>query len=180
MASTARDCGVSAKAVEDYFGILEDLLIAVRVPAFTRRARRRLAVHPKFYFFDAGVFQAIRPRGPLDSADEIRGPALETLFLEQARALNDARSLGYTIHFWRTASGDEVDFVLYGERGLRAFEIKASANVRRDEVGSLQRFGDDYPEAKLHLLHLGRRRWHDRGVEVVPFAPFLEELDRWL
>lgn len=180
MAAVARDCGVSAKAVEDYFGILEDLLIAVRLPVFSRRARRRLAMHPKFFIFDAGVFQAIRPRGPLDSIDEIRGPALETLFLQQVRALNDARALGYTIHFWRTASGDEVDFVLYGERGLRAFEIKSSGTVRRDDVGSLVRFGEDYPEAKLQLLHLGTRRWHDRGVEVVPFGRCLEELDRWL
>ena len=38
----------------------------------------------KFYYFDAGVFQTIRPRGPLDAPDQIHGPALETLFLQQA------------------------------------------------------------------------------------------------
>lgn len=180
MAAIARDCAVSAKAVEDYLGILEDLLIAVRLPAFTRRARRRLALHPKLFLFDAGVFQAVRPRGPLDSVDEVRGPALETLFVQQVRALNDARALGYTLHFWRTAAGDEVDLVLYGERGLRAFEIKASGNVRRDDVKSLLRFGEDYPEAKLHLLYLGTRAWHDRGVEIVPMGRCLAELDQWL
>ena len=77
MAAVARDCGVRPKVVEDYFAILEDLLIAVRLPVFTRRAKRRLVAHPKFYFFDAGVFRAIRPRGPLDLAEEVEGPALE-------------------------------------------------------------------------------------------------------
>jgi len=97
MAAVARDCGVRPKVVEDYFAILEDLLIAVRLPVFTRRAKRRLVAHPKFYFFDAGVFRAIRPRGPLDVAEEVEGPALETLLLQQLRALNDYRGLGYTL-----------------------------------------------------------------------------------
>jgi len=98
-AAVARDCGVRPKVVEDYFAILEDLLIAVRLPVFTRRAKRRLVAHPKFYFFDAGVFRAIRPRGPLDVAEEVEGPALETLLLQQLRALNDYRGLGYTLHY---------------------------------------------------------------------------------
>ena len=66
MAAVARESAVNAKVAEDYFSILEDLLIAVRLPVFAKRAKRRVVAHPKFYFFDAGVFQAIRPRGPLD------------------------------------------------------------------------------------------------------------------
>ena len=97
-------------------------------------------------------------------------PALETLFLQQARALNDYRDLGYRLHYWRTAAGDEVDFVLYGERGLRAFEVKMAHNVRPDDLRGLLRFRADFPQAKAHLLYLGNRRWHDRGVEVLPFA----------
>jgi uncharacterized protein len=180
VAAVARECAVSAKVVEDYFGILEDLLIAVRLPVFTKRAKRRLLAHPKFFFFDAGVYQAIRPRGPLDAAEQIHGSALETLFLQQARALNDYRDLGYRLHYWRTATGDEVDFVLYGERGLRAFEVKMAQSVRPDDLRGLLRFRADYPQAKAHLLYLGSRRWHDRGVEVLPFADCVSQLDHWL
>src|SRR5262245_45026086 len=107
MAAVARESAVSAKVVEDYFSILEDLLIAVRLPVFAKRAKRRVIAHPKFYFFEAGVFQTIRPRGPLDAAEEIGGPALETLVLQQLRALNDYLDLGYTLSYWRTAAGDE-------------------------------------------------------------------------
>jgi len=71
------------------FSILEDLLLASKLPVFTRRARRKTILHPKFYFFDTGVYRAIRPLGPLDSPDEIDGAALETLFLQKVRALND-------------------------------------------------------------------------------------------
>lgn len=175
-AAVARDCGVSAKVVEDYFTILEDLLIGIRLPAFTRRARRRTVAHPKFYFFDAGVFQALRPRGPLDGEGSIRGVALETLLLQQVRAVNDYGRLGYGLHYWRTPAGDEVDLVLYGERGLVAVEVMSATRVRDEDLRGLLRFRRDYPEAKAFLLHLGDRTGHDRGVEVKPFGEFLATL----
>ena len=180
MAAVARECAMSAKVVEDYFTILEDLLIAMRLPVFTKRAKRRMIAHPKFYYFDAGVFQAIRPRGPLDAPEEIHGAALETLFLQQVRALNDYKGLGYRLHYWHTATGDETDFVLYGERGLSAFEIKMAQKVRPDDLRSLLRFRADFPQAKVHLLYLGQRRWHERGIEVLPFLDCVTKLDQWL
>ena len=158
MAAVARECAVKAKVVEDYFSILEDLLIAFRLPVFTRRARRRMVSHPKFYISDPGVFRAIRPRGPLDSTSEIHGAALETLVLQELRAHNEYRGLGYELHYWRTQTGDEVDFVLYGERGLHAIEVKMSDRVRPDDLASLLRFQEDYPKCTARLLHLGSRR----------------------
>ena len=180
MAAVARDCAVSAKVVEDYFTILEDLLIAVRVPVFTKHAKRRVITHPKFYYFDAGVFQAIRPRGPLDAPEQIHGAALETLFLQQVRAINDYKDLGYRVSFWRTATGEEVDFVLYGERGLRAFEVTMSDNIHGNDFNGLRRFREDFPQAKTSLLYLGHRRWHDRGIDVVPFLECVTTLDQWI
>ncbi len=177
MAAVARGCGVSAKLAESHFDLLEDLLLSTRVPVFTRRAKRRMASHPKFYYFDCGVYRTLRPRGPLDSEQEIDGPALETLFLSNVRAVNDAHELGYDIHYWRTATGAEVDFVLYGERGLLAFELKRHGRVRDDDLASLQMFGEQYPVAKRFLLHAGRERRHQAGVEIVPLSDALRGLD---
>ena len=67
LASVARDCHVNRKTAEGYLGVLEDLLLGFRLNVFTRRAKRELATHPKFYYFDTGVFRANRPSGPLDS-----------------------------------------------------------------------------------------------------------------
>ena len=83
----ARECGVNRKMGEEYFRILEDLLLA-SLPVFTRRARRRMTAHPKFYLFDAGVFRAIRPKGPLDRPEEIDRVALERLIFQEVRAVN--------------------------------------------------------------------------------------------
>src|SRR5262245_4980693 len=73
MQAVAADCGISRKTVESHFDLLEDLLLSVRLPIFRRKAARKLTAHPKFFFFDAGVYRALRPRGPLDSDDEIDG-----------------------------------------------------------------------------------------------------------
>ncbi len=177
MAAVARDSAVNAKVAEDYFSILEDLLIAVRLPVFARRAKRRVVAHPKFYFFDAGVFQAIRPRGPLDSPEEIRGAALETLVLQQLRALNDYGDLGYSLHYWRTATGDEVDFVLYGERGLVALEVTMAQTVRPEDLRGLRRFRESYPRAKTFFIYTGSRRRHEAGIEIIPAQEALRGLD---
>jgi len=180
MASVAREAGIAAKVAEGYFTILEDLLIAVRLPAFTRRAKRRVVQHPKLFLFDAGVFRAIRPRGPLDSPEEVDGPALETLVLQHLRAWNDYRGLGCSLHYWRTPDGDEVDFVLYGEAGLWAIEVKRSGRIRQEDLRGLARFRADYPQARALLLHAGTRRWHESGVDLVPLSEALPDLDRTL
>jgi uncharacterized protein len=100
--------------------------------------------------------------------------------LQHLRAWNDYRGLGYGLHYWRRARGDEVDFVLYGERGLVAFEEKMGARVRGDDLNGLRRFSDEYPKAKLFLLYTGDRRWHDRGIEIVPFLDCVTRLDKYL
>ena len=84
LSNVSRECQVSRKTVEGYVEVLEDLLLGFRLPVFARRAQRDLAVHPKFYFFDTGVFRSLRPGGPLDRPSEIDGAALEGLVASHA------------------------------------------------------------------------------------------------
>lgn len=176
MAAVARDCQLSSKLIADYFTILEDLLLAVRVPIFSKRAKRKLIAHNKFFYFDCGVFSAIKPRGPLDSVEELQGAALETLFLQQLRAINDYFSLGYTIFYWHTYNDQEVDFVIYGEKGLFAFEIKRAARVSAEDLKSLKLFLSDYPEAKVYLLYSGSSEYHEAGVEILNIENAISKL----
>jgi predicted AAA+ superfamily ATPase len=176
VSAVARDCHTERKVVEDYVTILEDLLIGIRVPAFERRAKRRVAVHPKFYFFDAGVYRAIRPKGPLDSPEEIDGPAFETLVLQELRAHVAYSGLDYTFHHFRTHTGIEVDFVLYGERGLHAIEAKRASRLRAGDYDGLRVFRADYPAASCTLVYAGTKRFTEGDIEVIPITEFLGEL----
>ena len=178
--AVAREAQVARPVAENYFSILEDLLIAVRLPVFSRKAKRQLITHKKFYFFDAGVFRAIRPAGPLDSDAELDGPALETLVLQELRALNDYLECGYDIYYWRTRTNLEIDFVMYGPRGLLAIEIKRSPQLQFKQTRALREFKKDYPPARCYVFYGGATTRYMEDITVLPVEYALKNLDRIL
>lgn len=175
-ANVARECEVERKTVVAYIEVLEDLLLCLRLPPFTRRAKRDTITHPKFFLFDAGVFRSLRPRGPLDRPHEIEGAALEGLVAQHLRAWLAYRQNDAELFFWRTRSGVEVDFVIHGAAGFWAIEVKNTARVRPEDVRSLEAFGTDYPQAVLALLYRGTRRERRGRVWILPVDDFLRAL----
>lgn len=180
LSEIARELALNRHMVAGYFDILTDLLLAIKLSPFTYRAKRKMIAHEKFYFFDAGGYRILRPIGPLDTPQEAEGAALETLFLQSLRAINDYFDLGYTIYFWRTATGTAVDFVLYGPRGLHAFEIKRSSLITSKSLKGLKEFAKDYPEAQLHLLYFGKQREYHNTIRAIPFVEALKDLPQLL
>jgi hypothetical protein len=73
-----------------------------------------------------------------------------------------------------------VDFVLYGEQGLWALEVKRTARVREDDLSSLRAFREDYPSARCTLAFSGTKREREGAIEVVPIGDLLAELPRRL
>ncbi len=180
ISEVARDCAVERKVVENYFMILEDLLLACRIPIFSKRAKRRLVVHPKFYFFDVGVYRTLRPMGPLDAPEEVEGISFESLFFQELNAINDYLKLGYKIYYWRTSSNLEVDFVIYGKRGLKVFEIKRRGKVNSSDLRGLKAFLKDYPDAKAFFIYGGERQMSEAGIDILPIEYTLKNLENIL
>jgi len=180
VSEVAREAYVNRKVVEDYFSILEDLLIGVRLPVFSKKAKRRLIKHSKFYFFDVGVYQALRPKGPLDDVSSLTGIALESLFFQNLRAIIDYFGFDDKIFYYRTANGVEVDFVVYGESGIKAFEIKTKKDIFSKDLKSLKTFLDDYPMAKGYLFYGGKMRMNKEGIEIIPIEEGLLKLPKIL
>lgn len=176
----ARELSINRLLVTSYFDILDDLLLASRLEPFKVRAKRQSIAHNKFYFFDCGVYRTVRQTGFLDSTQEAEGITLETLFFQSLQAINDYYGLGYTIYFWRTLAGNEVDFVLYGPRGLHAFEIKRSSAVTTDALKGLRSFQKDYPEAKTYLINTSSLREYHGSMQVIPIEQALLDLPKIL
>lgn len=176
LAEVARECQVGRKTVEGYLEILEDLLLSFRVPVFTRRAKRHLVAHDKFFYFDVGVYRSIRPTGPLDSPEEIEGMALEGLVAQHLRAWASYRSVPAELFYWRTKSGSEVDFVLYGADVFVAIEVKRSRSVHHTDLRALKAFQEDYPQATVFLLYMGQEELKINGVLCLPCDNFLQKL----
>ena len=162
--------------LDGYLSILEDLMLAWRLPVFTRRAKREVAAHPKFYFFDTGVFRANRPAGPLDAPSEIEGAALEGLIAQHLKAWCAYSRGNHGLHYWQARSRVEVDFVVYGESGLYALEVKNTDRIRPADLKGLRSFGDDYPESRRYFLYRGRDRLLRHGILCIPCEDFLRSL----
>jgi predicted AAA+ superfamily ATPase len=177
ISEVARECAVERKVVENYFIILEDLLLAYRVPIFTKRAKRRLIVHPKFYFFDVGVYRTLRPMGLLDAPEEVDGISYESLFFQELLAINDYLDLGYKIYYWRTSNNIEVDFVLYGVRGLKVFEVKRRGKITKSELHGLKAFLNDYPFAKAYCIYGGERQMSEGNIDILPLEYAMKSLN---
>jgi predicted AAA+ superfamily ATPase len=176
VSNIARESGVERKVVESYIQILEDILLAFKLPIFTKRAQRALVSHPKFYFFDTGVFQSLRPKGPLDRPEEIAGAALEGLVAQHLRAWNAYQGDRYEIFFWRSRSGLEVDFVIYGKDGIIALEVKNTGRVRPEDLRSLLEFRKDYPKSQAMFLYRGKEKLLINDVRCMPCETFLQTL----
>jgi predicted AAA+ superfamily ATPase len=176
ISNVARDCDVPRKTVGGYLEILKDLLIVETVPVFTKRAKRKLVSHEKMYFFDTGLFRQLRPRGPFDRVSEIDGAALEGLVFQHLKAwiiFNDKRD---KLYFWRTKNGNEVDFIIYGESGIRGIEVKNSDTIRLNDLNGLKSFKKDYPEAELFLLYRGKETFIRDEIKVMPCEDYISDI----
>ena len=91
-------------------------------------------------------------------------------------AYNEYLDLGYTISYWLTQPGREVDFVLYGEKGIKAFEVKLATKVRQEDTKGLKAFLADYPMAEAYLIYCGERAMRDDRIEILPIEACLAGL----
>ncbi len=179
VSNISRECHVERRIVDGYLSILEDFLVAYQLPLFTKRAKRELAAHPKFYLFDCGVYKSMLPRrGPLDQKEEIQGLALEGLVIQHLVAWNGYSDFGqkHRIYFWRTRSQVEVDVIVYGESGFWAIEIKNNEVIHPQDLHGLKSFCEDYPECCPILLYRGKESLLKGNILCLPCEEFLKQL----
>lgn len=172
----SQECQVKRKTVENYIQILEDLLLGFQLQIFTKRAQRALSSHPKFYLFDPGIYHALRPQGPLDTIDELNGSAIEGLVAQHLQAWIDYSQEKNELYFWRTRSGLEVDFIVYGKNGLWAIEVKNSKYIRNQDLVGLKAFKVDYPMAHTLCLYRGQDILKINDILCIPCETFLLQL----
>jgi len=180
VSEVARVASINRKMAESYFKILYDLLIAYELPVFKKRAKRNLVSQNKFYFFDIGVYSTIKPRGFLDKVENEEGLLYESLVLQELIATNSYLDSKYEISYWRTKSGVEVDFVLYGKEKLIGIEVKRKDFISKNDLKGLKSFKQDYPSANLYIFYGGSKTLNLNGIKVIPLKKALLNLDNIL
>lgn len=165
--------GVSSQTVAEYITILEDTLIAWRLPGWHTSRTKQLRTSPKLILFDNGVATALRGELGIESVESSSryGKMFEARVIQECCRINDYETRDLKFSYWRTNNDVEVDLVISRGAGrpLAAIEIKSSTAPEEKHLSSLKRFAQDYPSVPQYCICRSPRRYRLGAVEVVPF-----------
>lgn len=139
--------GLDNKTVERYAYILEKCFHIDLLKPFYRNLRKELTKMPKVYFNDVGLRNAILGRfeHPKDRID--KGALLENFIYNQLRLKHDP----YIIKYWRTADGNEVDFIIE-ESFNKGYALEVKWDCNRFKTTKYKKFINTYPDFPLSCI----------------------------
>lgn len=171
----ASEAHIPRQTATRFFEILEDTLLINRCEAFSTNDKKRLIKHPKYFFFDTGVLNALL--GNFEVSGDRIGNLFEHLFFNQL--INSAKGLDvpYRISTYRTEHGAEVDFIVETNKKSWAVELKASHNIGIRDLRSLKNFMMDHSTTCQPLVaYLGTVKKNIRGIPILPWQMALKEM----
>lgn len=172
--NVAREAGVSAKVVRQYFQILEDTLLGFRLQPWRRQANRRLIETEKFYLFDVGIANYLARRQPAPFTPEF-GKSFEHFILMELKAYQAYRNPDLPLYYWRTSTGQEVDFIL-GDMEV-AIEVKSSQRVHESDTKGLKALSDSHRVKRRLLVSFEKEpKIIHENIECLPWEIFLHQL----
>lgn len=172
----ARECQLQARSVLSYYEILEDTLIGFRLLPWLKSERKRMVAHPKFYFFDTGITNAINRRLAEPPDSRLYGRLFEHFMILEAYRYIHYSASESRLFFWRTNTGAEVD-LLFEKHGkpTNAFEFKSANEVGGDDFSGLRAFRNDNPGIPLTVVYRGPHPYETDGIRVIPWQLFLTD-----
>jgi predicted AAA+ superfamily ATPase len=171
--NVASDAQVSRATVQNWFQVLYDTLVAWEVPAFTKTLKRKAIETAKFYFFDTGVVRSLRRLARVTPQQTEWGELFEQFIMMELKSwLDYSEPLG-TLHYWRSTSKFEVDFVL---NGRHAIEVKSTERVTAKHLSGLRALRDEGICSTYLIVSCEVRARLEDGIEILPWKVFLDQL----
>ncbi len=170
----ARESGVSAKVIRNYFQILEDTLLGYRLQPWKKTPNRRLIETEKFYLFDVGLANYLARQTPKIGSREF-GKSFEHFILMELKAYQAYRNPELPLYYWRTSAGLEVDFIV-GDMEC-AIEVKTSKRIDHHAAKALTALQEDYTVKRSIIVSFeSEPKKLNKHVECLPWKLFLEML----
>jgi len=172
----ASGLGVSAPTVNNYIGLLVDLLLVRRLTPYHANVGKRLVKSPKTYVRDSGLVHALLG---IQSYDELLGHPVvgaswEGFVIESLLAVTPPRTRA---DFYRTARGAEIDLLLElgGKHGTWAIEIKRGLAAKIEKGFHIAL--DDIKPDRAFVVYSGTDRFPKGGsIEAISVCELAEEL----
>lgn len=173
-ANIASDSGVPATTVKEYYSILEDSLLGIRLEPWIDSKKRKAIQTSKFYFFDTGVCNYISGRRSLERSTDAWGKAFEQFILIELKAFISYTQKRRQIYFWRSQNKQEVDFILDDEIGI---EVKSTKKVQDKHLNGIRALKEEKILKKYFVISEDPiARLVDKNIEIMPWRDFLKKL----
>lgn len=152
--------GITRGTVQEYLLILENTYIIKLLTPFFRKIKTELVKMPKNFFEDTGIMILLNYLGFIK---KINSQILENAFYTMLRKKNPVEN----IHYWRTLSGQEIDFVVEkGKTNFLAFEIKL--NYTGQSLNNLRTFTEKYKKVSSYIITLQKaKESKNNNVKVI-------------
>lgn len=172
--AVSNDAQVARTTVHEYFQILEDTLMIHRLDVWGQSKKRKSVATPKYYFFDWGVARKLQGIDRFEPKSVLFGKAFESYFFHELRSYCDYHS-AKKLQYWRTQSGDEVDFILNEDI---AIEVKGKATMSSQDLKGLRKLAEEKKMRQFYFVYLGSDRRLDsvRNITVLNYESFLDRL----
>lgn len=172
----ASDSEIPKETVRRFYQILEDTLLAFKIPAFKSRiSKRRVSQRDRYFFFDIGVRNAILGIHRQKLTTTEKGKLFEQWFVLQCLYFCHSFKTGWKIFSYRTESGAKVDIIIdIGEKFL-AIECKYGKAVAEAQMSGLRSFEEiaHKPVEKFLVFQGERKQKFSKGEIAVPYQDFL-------
>ena len=170
----AKVAGVTSQTVADYIQILEDTMLAWRLPGWSASVKKQLRTRSKLYLFDNGIANALRGELGIELKESSSryGKLFECWVIQELFRLNDYQQWDYKFSYWKTNTDVEVDVVVSRGAGspIAAIEIKSSTEPTSKDLRGLKIFHDEYPKARLMVLCRTAKPYSIDGIDILPWT----------
>jgi uncharacterized protein len=146
--SLSTEVGLSSKAINRYFDILEETYVGYRIYSYSKNLGNELKKSCKAYLYDLGVRNMLLKDFSNINSRPDKGVILESFVFLKLQAM---LAPNMEIKFWRTKDGGEVDFILLKDRIPIPIEVKSKMTAPEIPSG-LKRFLARYPNVKLAYI----------------------------
>lgn len=150
------------ETLKKYRGYLQATLMYQDLYPYIGSSLKRLVKSPKGYLINNGLIsylQGIHEFDLLVKTGQI-GHRLENWFLNELTIWLNKTPERYSIHYWRTSAGAEVDFVVKKPPYVIPFEVTFSSNIDKRKVHNLIQFLHDEKKAAFaYYIYMGEFKY---------------------
>jgi predicted AAA+ superfamily ATPase len=167
LSDLSRETGLPFTTLRRYMNLLQIAYQISLIRPYFSHLGKRLVKTPKLYFNDTGMaihLMGINDWKTLENQGHA-GPMVETWVACELLKLMPVLDYQFRLYFWRTQTGQEVDFLIEKAGKVVAIEVKWGRQINEPDIRNLNRLAEDLKQRLLFSIILYS------GVEAVPLGP---------